>query len=259
MKRLIYQVYVGTTNKLYDWCVESVSQYCKKHGITHIVQREPILKILPDPTRQERNIGNWTKLGYLPIFEKENAFDLLDQYDQIGIVDSDIYIKDSAPNIFDDLPVQYDFGAVVERNIPTNHKYVNKITKYSRAAFEKLNDVDWQWNDKGGKFYNMGLMLLNKSFKNYLNGLTAKEFIHQPKYKDLVDGIGYYKWSTDQIMMNYFVKKENLKIKDLDWKWNGLYTAVPKDKIKESYFVHFFLRDKLPGRGENVEELAKKI
>ena len=77
MKRLIYQVYVGNTNKLYDWCVKSVSNYCKKFDITHIVQREPILKILPDPTRQERNVGNWTKLGYLPIFEKENAFDLL--------------------------------------------------------------------------------------------------------------------------------------------------------------------------------------
>ena len=70
MKRLIYQVYVGNTNKLYDWCVQSVSNYCKKFDITHIVQREPILKILPDPTRQERNVGNWTKLGYLPIFEK---------------------------------------------------------------------------------------------------------------------------------------------------------------------------------------------
>ena len=110
------------------------------------MQREPILKILPDPTRQERNVGNWTKLGYLPIFEKENAFDLLDQYDQIGIVDSDIYIKESAPNIFEQLPIEYDFGGVVERSIPTNPKYVNKISKYSKAAFEKLQDVNWEWN-----------------------------------------------------------------------------------------------------------------
>ena len=84
MKRLIYQVYVGNTNKLYDWCVQSVSNYCKKFDITHIVQREPILKILPDPTRQERNVGNWTKLGYLPIFEKENAFDLLKSHETNG-------------------------------------------------------------------------------------------------------------------------------------------------------------------------------
>ena len=120
----------------------------------------------------------------MPIFEKENAFDLLDQYDQIGIVDSDIYIKESAPNIFEELPIEYDFGGVVERSIPTNPKYVNKISKYSKAAFEKLQDVNWEWNEKGGKFYNMGLMILNKSFKNYLGGLTAKEIIHLSKYKD---------------------------------------------------------------------------
>ena len=119
MKRLIYQVYVGNTNKLYDWCVKSVSNYCKKFDITHIVQREPILKILPDPTRQERNVGNWTKLGYLPIFEKENAFDLLDQYDQIGIVDSDIYIKESAPNIFEELPIAVSYTHLT---LPTNRE-----------------------------------------------------------------------------------------------------------------------------------------
>ena len=45
----------------------------------------------------------------------------------------------------------------------------------------------------------------------------------------------------------------------MDWRWNSLYTAVEKHKQKESYFVHFFLRDKLPQRGENVKEILKKI
>ena len=47
--------------------------------------------------------------------------------------------------------------------------------------------------------------------------------------------------------------------KYLDWKWNALYTAIPNNKIKEAYFVHFFLKDKLPNGGENVEELMKTI
>jgi hypothetical protein len=45
----------------------------------------------------------------------------------------------------------------------------------------------------------------------------------------------------------------------MDWRWNSLYTAVEKHKQKESYFVHFFLRDHLPQRGENIEEILKKI
>jgi len=43
----------------------------------------------------------------------------------------------------------------------------------------------------------------------------------------------------------------------MDAKWNGLYTAH-KD-IKDCHFVHFFLKDKLPDRGENVEELMAQI
>ena len=39
----------------------------------------------------------------LPIYEKENAFDYFDDYDQIAIIDADIYIRDTAPNIFNEL------------------------------------------------------------------------------------------------------------------------------------------------------------
>ena len=61
------------------------------------------------------------------------------------------------------------------------------------------------------------------------------------------------------MLLNWFVKKEKMKCKNMDWRWNSLYTAVEKHKQKESYFVHFFLRDHLPQRGENIEEILKKI
>ena len=48
-----------------------------------------------------------------------------------------------------------------------------------------------------------------------------------------------------------------MNIKKLDWKWNGLYTA--NNRIKECNFVHFFLKDKLPNRGEDVEGLMKDV
>ena len=177
----------------------------------------------------------------------------------MAIVDSDIYIKSNAPDIFIDLPAEYDFGGVVERDLPLNIKYRNKITKYSTSAFTNLKDVDWKWNHLGAEFYNMGLMVMNKSFAKYLKGQTPKEFISRPEFKDFVDGVGFFKWSTDQMLLNWFVKKEKMKCKNMDWRWNSLYTAVEKHKQKESYFVHFFLRDKLPQRGENIKEILKKI
>lgn len=259
MKRLIFQVSVGKPSKLYETCIQSVADYCKKFSIDHIVLTEPKLKIRPDPTRTGRSLQAVERLGYMPIYEKENAFEYLDRYDQVAIVDSDIYIKSSAPDIFLDLPQQYDFGGVLEREMPLNHKYQNKIRKYSQSAFSNLKDVDWKWNTLGAEFYNMGLMVMNKSFAKYLNGQTPREFILRPEFKDFVDGVGFYKWSTDQMLLNWFVKKQNIKCKNMDWRWNALYTAVEKHKQKESYFVHFFLRDKLPQRGENIEEILKKI
>ena len=38
-----------------------------------------------------------------------------------------------------------------------------------------------------------------------------------------------------------------------------IYTAIPDQNIKEAHFVHFFLKDKLPNGGENVEELMEKV
>ena len=48
MKRLIYQVYVGKQSHLYNHCTNAMHWYCKAHGIDHVVQREPILRIKPD-------------------------------------------------------------------------------------------------------------------------------------------------------------------------------------------------------------------
>ena len=100
MKRLIYQVSVGKPSKLYEHCIESVAEYCKKHDIEHYVLTKPKLRINPNPFTSNRSDGA-SRLGYLPIYEKENAFDLLPKYDQIAIVDSDIYIRPDSPSIFE--------------------------------------------------------------------------------------------------------------------------------------------------------------
>lgn len=260
MKRLIYQVYVGKPSKLYDTCINSVSDYCTRHGISHVVQKTPILKIKPDVFATNRSKESYEKHGgFLPIYEKENAFDYFDQYDQICIVDADIWIRPTAPNIFDILDSSVDFAGVIEREMPILPWYEQKILSYSKMQYSNLhnNKADFKPNRLGFEFYNMGLMLMNKSITKYLRGQTAKEFITRGEFKDFIDGQGAWKWSTDQTLLNYWVRKEKMKQQHLDWRWNALYTAV-KDP-KDAYFVHFFLKDKLPNRGENVDQLMKDI
>ncbi len=71
--------------------------------------------------------------------------------------------------------------------------------------------------------------------------------------------MGPWKWSTDQTLLNTWVKEEKMRTKNLDWKWNGLYNAVPNDKLHEAHFIHFFHKTVLPMEGENIEELAKLV
>ena len=260
MKKLIYQVYTGKRKKLYDFCTASVKKYADRIGADYIVQRQPILMIKPDVFQTNRSNESYMKYGgFLPIYEKENAFAYFKSYDKIALIDGDIFIRDSAPDIFNEINNDYDFAGVVEREMPLNDRYVSKITNYSRMQYGNIKNVDWKWNNKGAEFYNMGMMLMNKSMGKYLNGETPAQFLRRPRFKPFIDGIGAWKWSTDQTLLNTWIKEEKMRTKNLDWKWNGLYNAVPNDKLHEAHFIHFFHKTVLPMEGENIEELAKSV
>jgi len=260
-KRLIYQVYLGKKSNLYDFCTESVRAYCKKYNIDYKIQKEPILKILPNMKRTNRNKNGLIKqMGYLPIFEKENAFAYLGEYDQVAIIDSDIYIRKEAPNIFDNLPEEFDFGGVLERSGPICASHKTKIKGYSRDMFQNMKDVTFDWNGCGADFMNMGMMVMNQSMNKYLQGQTPEQFIRRPEFVDFVDGIGLYKYSTDQVLLNYWIKKCGAKVKHMDWKWNALYRAIKDNEIKNAHFVHFFLKQQIrPGNGEDLSVVKKAL
>jgi len=261
MKRMIFQVAVGKPSALYERCIESVAHYCQKHDIVHYVQRQPLYRIAPDPFNMGRSRESFEKYGgYLPIFEKEVAFDYIDNYDQIAIIDADIYIREDAPNIFEDFGTEHAFGAVCEREMDIQPWYVQKIVNYSRMQYGQLqnNKLDFKLTERGFEFFNMGMILLNcESFKPFLKGQTGKQFLQRAEFKDFVDGVGAWKWSTDQTLLNVFLKKYNVPVKHMDNVWNGLYTAA--NNIKECHFIHFFLKDKLPNQGEDVDSLMSHI
>ena len=260
MKRMIYQVYTGKPSKLYDHCTNSVRDYCKERNIDHVVQKVPKMRIKPDIFVTNRSKESYEKYGgFLPIYEKENAFDYWDKYDQICIVDADIWIRPGSPNIFDELKPETDFAGVIERQLPILDWYKQKLVGYTRMQYGPLNKINWYNDERGSEFYNMGLMLMNKSITKYLRGETGKQFIQRPEFKDFVDGQGAWKWSTDQTLLNYWVRKENMNCQHLKWRWNGLYSAISDENIKKANFVHFFLKDKLPNRGENVKELMEAV
>mgnify|MGYP004452098163 CR=1 FL=1 len=262
MKKLIYQVYLGDRSKLYDHCTNSAYEYSKRIGADYKILNVPKLRIKPNVFRTERTgkCGGWSKLGYMPIFEKENVFDYFKDYDKCCVIDSDIYIRKSAPNIFDEINDSDTVASVYESDLPFTKEYGLKIKHYSHNMLDKYN-YNWETSNVFGKaFFNSGVMLYNSNkMLESLDGMNAKRFLEQPMLQDFIDGVGFLKWQTDQITLNYWFKAKGINVKKLDWKWNGMYKAIADNRISEAHFVHFFLRDKLPNQGNDIKELMELI
>ena len=256
---LIYQVYLGEEKKLYNHCTESVKRYAETIGADYKILTFPKLRITPNIFRTDRRdkTGGWKKLGYMAIFEKENVFDYFKDYDKCCVIDSDIWIRPGSPNIFNEIDDE-TVASVYECDLPMNEAYAQKIKGYSTSIWSNY-DYDWEWNPRtGGAFFNSGVMLYNsKKMLQALNGMSPRQFLEQSMLADFVDGVGPLKWQSDQMTLNYWFKAKGINVKKLNWKWNALYTAVLD--IKEAFFVHFFLKDKLPNGGENVEELMEIV
>ena len=84
-------------------------------------------------------------------------------------------------------------------------------------------------------------------------------FIFVKEFKPFVDGLGEWKWSTDQTLLNYWVRKFNMGLHRMNWKWNGLFNAIDNKSFSESYFLHFFQNVKLPNQGNNKKEMLQII
>ena len=250
--RLIYQVAVGETQPFWDLCIDSVRRYAKRVQALHVVQTEPILRIAP---KHSERSDEALRLGYLPIYEKENAFAYLGRFDSVLVLDADVYVRASAPDIFRSL--EAPFCGVYERDLPLTDQHRTKLRKHSRGQFGELDDVGWNWNEDGAEFYNMGVMGLTRGLLQYLRGMTPRQFLEQPRFQPFVDGHGHWRWSTDQTLLNWWLRKDRIPHRSLDWRWNALFGACID--VRPAYFLHFFLASKLPRQGREIPEIINRL
>ena len=162
---LIYQVYLGEEKKLYNHCTESVKRYAEIIGADYKILTSPELRITPNIFRTDRRdkTGGWKKLGYMPIFEKENVFEYFKDYEKCCVIDSDIWIRPGSPNIFNEIDDE-TVASVYECDLPMNEAYAQKIKGYSTSIWSNY-DYDWEWNPRtGGAFFNSGVSWSEKDF-----------------------------------------------------------------------------------------------
>jgi hypothetical protein len=105
----------------------------------------------------------------------------------------------------------------------------------------------------------MGMMVLSRDVLPHLNGQTPKEFLQREEFARFVNGEGKFKWSTDQTLLNWWVKKSGMKTRNLDWRWNVLYSYVKPGAARESHFLHFNLASLFPQKGAEIPELIESL
>jgi lipopolysaccharide biosynthesis glycosyltransferase len=174
-------------NDYAQYSVNSWYHYCNKHGIDFLTIDE--------------NEGGYD----FPIWNKEYIHHYGQQYDKIGLVDSDTIIRWDAPNIFDQIEDEGIYGV------------------------NDLCDLNWLLDSikQRQRFFPNQKMNLTK----YLNaGILFFGNKHLPLFKKLLD---FYLENKDEIhaikgggkeqtLLNFFIQKERIPVKVLDPEWNLL-------------------------------------
>ena len=242
MRRLVWQVYIGQRRPLWESCLDSIEAYCERHGFEHRVLTEPVLRIVP--LKSQRSEGA-LRMGYLPIFEKFNAWALLHDFDEIAVIDADVYAKPDAPSIFDVVPSPFPFAAAIEREMPLTEAYAKRIAAYAQGQY----GTPWH------PFRNMGVTVLRPELLRWLDGQTPEEFIRREEFEPFVNGEGAYRWATEQTLTNTWLERERIPVFSLPWQFNCMYGAVIPEAYDQAHLIHFFNSDKLSS--DDPEEMLR--
>ena len=210
----------GKTKKEYQYSINSWKSFCEKYDHELLIMDAPVV----DPSY----------MGV--IWQRYYLFDILDSneidYDQILIVDADTIIHPDAPDVF-------------------------KLTDHKYCLVHDDGDFDWILRSMENyhhhlfqdqpifncfEYYNSGFQIVNKTHREFFT--TMREFYTQNSDTILwcqkTYGVG-----TDQTPLNYLLRRENVDVKALSYKFN-MSCMFAKEIVNEQlqhteagYVMHF--------------------
>lgn len=149
-----------------------------------------------------------------PHWEKFQIFDLLNKYERILYVDTDVLIREDCPDLFKEVP-EYKLGIFNEASFTDRSKEL--IIDICKSYDVKLQ----KWN---GKYYNSGIMVISRCHK-YLFKKPEKEIFN------------FY----EQSYLNMMIAKDDIIIHELPYKFNRMTCLdrfLGKDR-HDSYIIHY--------------------
>lgn len=195
--------------------------YTKMGSITHPLMRAYAERCGVDfIVIGERKVNE--KYGLDERYEKFQLYDLIDDYDQIVFIDTDILISPMAPSLFDLVPLER-FAAASEASFSKADRDVELTQKI-------LGDVQWR-----NTYFNSGVMVLGKIHKNVFDPA-------RPELK---------LWSTgefrkkevnllnDQPYLNHRLNDLRIELLDLGYRYNHTRVITETHTRFKSYMIHY--------------------
>ena len=177
----------------YNYSIQSWKHFCDKYDCELLVLDELLFPI-------EHMKVTWQRF-YL--------FDLLKDvdYDQILMVDADTIVHPNCPNFFE--LTNHEYSAVVNNG---SFEWVKRsVDKYSELMFD--NKVPFKlW-----EYINCGFQIVNKKHKPFFE--YVKNY-YESKQDLIRNSIERVKAGTDQTIINFLLRQQNIKINYLPISYN---------------------------------------
>jgi len=150
------------------------------------------------------------------LFEKYQVYDLLEKYDRVLFLDTDILITPNAPNVFDHVPETAIGGVFEDFGSTKDHR-----RKLIKNVQEALGNVNW----KEG-FINSGVFVVSACHKEV--------FRYYLKY-------GFFDGEYEQTNTNWYFRKSGYPIFGMDYRYNfqGLMRIYYGPEHRHAYFIHY--------------------
>lgn len=179
----------------YHYSVKSWAKWADKHGYQVVEWTEPIL---------DTNI-------FPIIMQREWVFDILEhngiEYDQVLIVDADTIVHPDAPDFFKE--TNHEYSAVVNNGC---YEWVTRSVRgWGGALFTDQPLV------KPYDYFNTGFVIVNKKHKPFFDEMKKLYTEQGEEIKVHRDRI---KASTGQTIVNFMLKKHNIKTTKLSEGYN---------------------------------------
>jgi len=164
-----------------------------------------------------------------PHWAKHDVIPLLDKYEYIIFIDSDVYIKKNSPNILESLPKKdWDVAAWSQTDVYKNKGYLNKYKRWVNEYIQEVNLKSLN-NYNGSPYINSGVLVLSQGFKKY-----NKELFPETNNLRI----------KDQNALNYAILSGFLKWVPLERKFNFNSDNKRKENKEiysnKTHFIHFW-------------------